>query len=182
VSNIWYYFKQDRQCTHNVTLRRVCTTIVVVEIHITHSECMFLTLCIQHAMGMRRIILSSVACLALPYFPPLSHIRLCFRGEKRAVEPKMCFFYNFCLKNYLTLRRTERGVIKYGIMVSMKSTRYFCQILIKLEFSGQRVEKYSNIKFHENSSSGSRVVCENGLTDMTKLIVSFLNFSKTPKN
>jgi len=40
----------------------------------------------------------------------------------------------------------------------MKSTRYSCSILMKLEFSQQTFEKYSNIKFHENPSSGSRVV------------------------
>jgi hypothetical protein len=35
----------------------------------------------------------------------------------------------------------------------------FCQILMKLEFSGVFFfEKYSNTKFHENPSSGSRVV------------------------
>jgi hypothetical protein len=35
---------------------------------------------------------------------------------------------------------------------------------MKLEFSQQIFEKYSNIKFHENLSSASRVV-PNGLTD-----------------
>jgi len=30
--------------------------------------------------------------------------------------------------------------------------------LVKLEFSGQIFEKYSSIKFHEHSGSGSRVV------------------------
>jgi hypothetical protein len=38
------------------------------------------------------------------------------------------------------------------------STRYACQILTKLEFSQQIFEKYSNIKFHENPTSGSRIV------------------------
>jgi len=34
-------------------------------------------------------------------------------------------------------------------------------ILIKLQFSQQIFEKYSNIKFQENASSGNRVVpCE----------------------
>jgi hypothetical protein len=32
----------------------------------------------------------------------------------------------------------------------MYSTVYSCQILIKLEFSGQIFEKYFGIKFHEN--------------------------------
>ena len=39
-----------------------------------------------------------------------------------------------------------------------ESTVYSCQILIKLEFSRQIFEKYSNIKFHENPYSGSRFV------------------------
>jgi hypothetical protein len=43
-------------------------------------------------------------------------------------------------------------------------------------------EKYSNIKFHENPSSGSRVVpCERRQTDMTKLTVALGNFGKAPK-
>jgi len=47
---------------------------------------------------------------------------------------------------------------------------------MKLEFSGQICEKYSNIKFNENPSSGSRVVpC--GRKDMTKLIVAFRSFA-----
>ena len=47
---------------------------------------------------------------------------------------------------------------------------------MQLEFSRQFFEKYSNIKFHENPSSGSRVVpC--GRTDMTNLIVALQNFA-----
>jgi len=40
----------------------------------------------------------------------------------------------------------------------MKSTRYSCQILIKLEFSRRDFLKSSNIIFHENSTSGIEVV------------------------
>ena len=40
----------------------------------------------------------------------------------------------------------------------MYSTRFSCQILMKLEFSQQIFEKHSKIKSHENPSSGSRVV------------------------
>ena len=45
-------------------------------------------------------------------------------------------------------------------------------------------EKYSNIKFRENPLSGSRVVLcgqTDGLTDMTKPILPFLNFKNAPK-
>jgi len=34
----------------------------------------------------------------------------------------------------------------------------FFQILFKLEFCGQSFEKYSNIEFHENPSSGNPVI------------------------
>ena len=51
----------------------------VKPIGITCSECMPVALVIQHVKRMRRIIFSSVACLAVPYFPILSHKRLDFR-------------------------------------------------------------------------------------------------------
>ena len=47
---------------------------------------------------------------------------------------------------------------------------------MKFEFSLNVFEKVSNIKFHQNPFSGSRVVpC--GQTDMTKLIVASRNFA-----
>ena len=59
---------------------------------------------------------------------------------------------------------------------------------MKLELSRHIFEKYSHIKFHENPSSGRRVVpCgrtggqTDGQTHMTKLIVTFRNFAKAPK-
>jgi hypothetical protein len=55
---------------------------------------------------------------------------------------------------------------------------------MKLEFSRQIFEKYSNIKFQENPCSGSRVVpCgrADGQTDMPKLLVAFRNLANTPK-
>jgi hypothetical protein len=52
---------------------------------------------------------------------------------------------------------------------------------MKLEFPWQIFEKYSDIKFHENPSSGRRVVsCRR--TDMTKLIVAFRNIANATKN
>jgi hypothetical protein len=63
----------------------------------------------------------------------------------------------------------------------MQSTRYSSQIIMKLEFSRQILEKESSITFHENPSSGSRVVpC--GKTDTTKLIAAFRNFTNAPEN
>ena len=55
---------------------------------------------------------------------------------------------------------------------------------MKLEFSKHISENFSNIKFHENPSSESRVV-PYGRTDrridMTRLLVAFRNFANAPK-
>jgi hypothetical protein len=66
----------------------------------------------------------------------------------------------------------------------MKSTRYSCPNLIKLEYSQQIIEKYSNTKFYGSPFSRSRVVpCGrvDGQTDMTMLTVAFRNSANAPK-
>jgi hypothetical protein len=50
------------------------------------------------------------------------------------------------------------------------------------EFSRKILEKQLNVKFHDNSSNGGRVVpCGETDRHMTKLIVVFRNFVKAPK-
>jgi hypothetical protein len=58
----------------NVRMRHVRSRIRCCRgkaILITYSGCVSVALVTQYAMHMRRIILSSVACLALPYFSTL---------------------------------------------------------------------------------------------------------------
>jgi hypothetical protein len=53
----------------------------------------------------------------------------------------------------------------------------------ELEFLRHILEKYTNIKCHENRSRGSRIVLcgqTDRHTNMTKLIVAFRNFAKAP--
>jgi hypothetical protein len=95
----------------------------------------------------------------------------------------MCvlIFSAFLSEAFLILKRFQRGVI-VNVQISLCEGRFnSCHISVKLEFSRQIFEKYSNVEFHENLSSGSRVVpC--GQTDMTKLIVAFCDFAKrSPK-
>ena len=61
-------FKQDRLCTYKSSSEtRLCNHCCRGKV----AKCVFVALGIQHAKCMRVIILSSAACLTLPYF---SHI------------------------------------------------------------------------------------------------------------
>jgi hypothetical protein len=61
-------------------------------ISITYSECVFVALVIQHAKRMSRIILSSVVCLAVPYFSTLSHKRYDFREKVIEHQKRVLIF------------------------------------------------------------------------------------------
>jgi hypothetical protein len=71
----------------------------------------FVALVIQHVKRMCRIILSTVACLAVTYFSTLSHKRNDFR--KNITEDKMCvlIFSTNMSENFLILRRIQRDII-----------------------------------------------------------------------
>ena len=80
--------------------------------------------------------------------------------EKKNTEHKICVLI-FSITFVWKISHSRKNSVWYCrkcTMVFMESTRYSCQILMKLEFSRQIFEKSSNIKFHKNPSSGSRVV------------------------
>jgi len=84
----------------------------------------------------------------------------------------LIFSTTFIWKISRSKKKLTRCKHKY-ILVFIQCTRSSCQILINIECSQQIFEKYSNIKFHKNSFSGSRVApC--GRTDMTLIGVFFL--------
>jgi len=82
----------------------------------------------------------------------------------------------------LILRRTERDMIKNLYWSSCKVPCILVRCEWNLNFLDRIPKKYSNIKFYENLSNGSRVVHKDGRTDMTKLTVPFRNFANASKN
>jgi hypothetical protein len=69
----------------------------------------------------------------------------------------VCF--DFLCNFFCNIFRSKKNWARYyhkHTRVFMSSTRYSCPILVKLESPRQIFEIYSNIKFHENPSSGSR--------------------------
>ena len=134
------------------------------------------------------VLLSTVACPALQYFfPHYSHKQHDFRGgKKKSLNVKCVFWFPLQLhcETFLILRRTERDTTTYVHWSSGEVPGILVIFLMQLEYSGKIFEKYSNIKFHENPSSGGRVVpCgqADGHTVMTKLTAPFRNFANAPK-
>jgi hypothetical protein len=109
-----------------------------------------------------------------PHYPINSPIV----GKKLLHIKYIWFSLQILSETFLILSRIQQDIINVR-RSSSKVPSFFCQTLVRLESSRQTLEKSSNIKFHENPFSGGRVFsC--GQTDMTKLIIAFLNVSNAP--
>ena len=68
-------------------------------------------------------------------------------------------------------------------MVFMQSTRYSCQISMKLEFSLSRFSKNTQMSnFMNMRPVAGELFRADGRTDMTRLIVAFRSFANAPNN
>ena len=103
--------------------------------------------------------------------------------EKIVIEQKMCVLIVSIdiVWNVSHYKKKWARYDKKCVLVVMQSTSHSCNILIKLKFSWHIFEKYLNIKFKGNPSSGNRFVpC--GRTDRRDEAnrIIFRNFAKTP--
>ena len=107
--------------------------------------------------------------------------------EKQLPNIKRVFWFSlqYLSEKFLILKRIQ-WLVTINVHTSSKVPVYSCQVLMKIGFSLQFCEKYSNFKFHENPSSGSRAVpcgqTDRQRTNVTKLIIAFHNFANAPKN
>jgi hypothetical protein len=173
--------KPQRQFKYNVTLRGLSINHGSSEkaISITYSECVFVALVIQHAQRMRRIILSSVDCPAVPNFYTLPQ-----HDFRKSIKCVVWFSRQRLSGTFLILRIIQRDII--NVHRSWRKVPVFlARFEKKIVFFDRFFEIYLYIKFHENPPRGSRVFHVGRQTDrqtyMTNLIVAFLSFANTPK-
>jgi hypothetical protein len=82
---LWHSQKKERERERgDVKLRHIRVSIVAAEEQqVLHILCLCIrALFTQHALGMRRIILSSVVCPVLPYFSAFSYKLYDFQKKK----------------------------------------------------------------------------------------------------
>ena len=94
----------------------------------------------------------------------------------------MCILiFSTTFETFPILKRPERDKIKNYISLHVEHPLFLSEVKLKFQ---QICEKYTNIKLHENPSSGRRVPCGrmDRRTDMMKLIVAFRSFANEPKS
>jgi len=77
---------------------------------ITYSECVFVTLFIQRAKCMRRVMWSASVCLAVRTFPRCLTKRTIF-GENFRTANSFCFLLQVLSHTFLSLRRVQPDIV-----------------------------------------------------------------------
>jgi CRISPR/Cas system-associated endoribonuclease Cas2 len=173
------YTKKTSNALVNIILRSVRVTTPAVEISITYSEWVSEALVTQHAMRMRYIV-SPVASPAIPYFSTLPHKIMRFSENCYWTLNAIWFslrlsFWNISRSKNNSVRCYHKNTVQWTVQYSVFLS----------EFNNTDFRKFSIIKFHENSTSESRVVPyvqTDGHTYITKPIVTFRNFGNSPKS
>jgi hypothetical protein len=155
----------------NVTLRRFRVTIVAVIVK--YSECVFVALVIQHSKRVHHIVICGLPRSTI-FFPHYLINGKIFGKTLLNMKCVFWFFLQFCLNISHPKKTSARYCHKCTYIGLHKKYPLF---LYDLNFLDSFSKKYSNVKFHENPSGGSRVV-PRGETDVTKLILAFHSIAK----
>ena len=139
----------------------------------------------QIASFLRRVMLSSVACLALSHFSTLYHKRHHFRGNK-ILNIKCVFWFSVKLlsETFPILRRSQRDIIMNVHRSSCKVPVIFVRFQSNWIFSTyfRKILKYQislkSVQWEQSCFKRKT----HGRTDMTKLIVAARNFGNAPRN
>jgi len=134
---IHYYMRRCFYC-FPVLATSGCNIYIYIYIYL------FVDLGIQHAMRMCRIMLSSVTCLPLQYFSRLFYKRKDLR--ERVIEHKM-FVVMLSTTLVWNISHSKENSATYHnkcTWVFIQSTRYFWQILIKLDFLADSRKNFFN--------------------------------------
>ena len=108
------------------------------------------------------------------FFPSSSHKRHDFRKKKKLLNKKTCVL--ICSTTFVwKTSHSELNLARYYHKCTlglMQSSRYLSQFVKTHDFSRHIFEKPSNIKLHENPSSGS-CIGPQGQVGMAKITVAF---------
>jgi len=126
------------------------------------------------------LLLTPVACPALHYFSTLSHKRHDFRKKKKLLSIKcVLIFYTYFVWK---ISHSKKNLARYAQKCLQHPT--FLSDFDETRIFWTDFRKCSNIKFHENPSSGIRVPCGqvDRRTDKLQLIFACRNFANARYN
>ena len=128
-------------------------------INIKHYFCMWICLCIQHAMRMRSVAICRLSGCNL-FFYVISWTAW-FSGN--VIEFRLWFPLQYFSNAFLSLIQIQRDTMTTEVRPSSEVPFILVRSQNNLKFSPNDIRKNSNVKFHENPFSGSLVPC--GRTD-----------------
>jgi hypothetical protein len=118
--------------------------------------CVSVALCIQYAKSMRLILLSFVACPPVPCFYTLAHKRHDFR-EQCYWTQNTCFGFHHTFVWQISHSKKKKARYYHKYTYSYVFMQSFLSDFSQTWIFSSNFKKNSNIKFHENPSSGNRV-------------------------